>query len=404
MEQTRNYQDSNSLSNLGNLKKLRLNHKERIKLLSKLVDQNNNSYSIAEDTRIFLRKHNTREDICLGKILVGERNLIYYKFEDERNIYQKTQAWSINYSVFEQVDLVHYETLKYNYTIPRVRAEEFGEIISYQNEKKLYVPIIYWDKRRSLIDATELRRRNLFGNSWYELLKDTINSPYMSQIGNWLRQRRTEAIIYPDEVNVFRALKLTHTKQVKVVIIGLDPYSDGSASGLAFGYNNWKRDQRNGVTTKKTPKSLDIILKEVERDIYKGFHLDFDESLEYWAEQGVLLLNTILTVERGKAKSHENIGWQRFIKIILYEMLKDENPKVFLLWGNDAQALFQEVETKVSVNSHKCLYAKHPASDLYNADQFGNITPSYPNTFAGNSHFSQCNNFLVQNKRKPIIW
>jgi len=407
MDQTKKLMDF-SLSK----KQQRLNHKERLKLLKGTIDEYKTQYFFGEEDRIYIRKKDTREDICLGKVLVGERNLIYYKFEDERNIYLKTQAWSINYSIFKQIDLIHYETLKYNYTIPRVRAEEFGEILDYQNEKKIYIPIIYWDKRRNLIDPTELRRRNLFGNSWYELLKDVINSEYMSKIGNYLRQRRTETIVYPDEVNVFRALKLTHVKQVKVIILGQDPYHDGSANGLAFGFNKWKRDKDNQENIiRKTPKSLDIIFKEVERDIYNGFCLEQDYSLESWAEQGVLLLNIILTVERGKPKSHENLGWQRFVKIILYEMLKDSSPKVFLLWGNDAQNLFQEVVDKLPLKKlvgeaswHQVLKSKHPASDLYNADSMGNIEPNYPNTFAGNKHFSQCNQFLVKNKRKLIIW
>jgi uracil-DNA glycosylase len=412
---TKNFQEYDLSKQPSNLKKLKQSHKERLKKLKSAVDEDGSVFSIGEEDRIYFRKKDSRQDICLGFILVGERNLLYYKkYEDEANIFQKTQAWSINYTIFEQVDLIIYESLKYSYVIPKVRAEEFGQVFKFSGtEKKIYVPIIYWDKRRILIDPTEQRRRNLFGDTWYELLKDTINSEYMSKIGNWIRHRRTETIVYPDEANVFRALKLTHFKQVKVVVLGQDPYVDGSANGLAFGFKV-RTETKNGVTVKKTPKSLDVILKEVERDMYKGFHLDFDESLDDWAEQGVLLLNTILTVERYKTKSHEGLGWQRFVKIILYELIKDENPKVFMLWGNDAQALFQEVFDKISKVDgfdfskfsfiHLVLKAKHPASDLYSANQFGTTEPNFPNTFGGNAHFSQANSFLVKNKRKPIIW
>lgn len=375
---------------------LRPNHKERLKSLKNAVDEDGNLYSFGEEDKICLRKKNTREDLPIGRIKVGERNLLYYKWEDERNIFQKTEAWSINYVVFEQVDNIIYETTKYSYTIPRQRAIEFGEVLKFNGEKKIYIPIKYWDKRRTLIDPIENRRRNLFGDSWYELLKDVINSEYMSTIGNYLRKRRTEILVYPEEENVFRALKLTHLRQVKVVVLGQEPYIDGSANGLAFGFKT--------SSQKRPSKSLDVIFKEVERDVYKGFHLDLDDSLVSWADQGVLLLNTILTVEKQRLKSHESLGWQRFIKIILYELLMDADQKVFMLWGNDAQALFEEVNAKQPTFHHLVLKSKHPAADLYGKDQFGDITPNYPSTFSGNKHFSQANQFLINCKRKPIKW
>ena len=357
--------------------------------------------SIGEEDKIFFRKKATREDKCLGRVIAFERNLLYTKQEDERNIFRNTNSWSINYTIFKLVDHIVYETLKFTYQIPRIRAAEFGEVVNFGGEQKIYVPLIYWDKRITVgpkqgISDTELRRRNYLGDTWYDMLKTVINSEYMSKIGNFLRERRQVSIVYPDENLVFRALKLTHPRQVKVIILGQDPYIDGSANGLAFGF---KDDSK-----KRPAKSLDVIFKEIERDLYKGMFLDFDNTLIPWAQQGVLLLNTILTVERGKSKSHANIGWQRFVKIVLYELLNDPAPKVFMLWGNEAQTLFQEVETKVPVNPHACLYAKHPAADLYAADQFGDTAPNYPNTFAGCKHFSKANEFLLKHKRKHIRW
>lgn len=387
----------------------RKNHKERLKLLKETVDEDGNLYSFnPEDSRVFLRKKNTREDIPIGKVLMGERNLLYHKFEDERNIFRNTQAWSINYKIFENIDYIIYETLKKVYMIPRERATEFGEQVNFQQERKINIPIIYWDVRNQLIDETEKRRRNLLGDSWYELLSSVINSDYMSKIGSYLRKRRTEAIIYPEESVVFRAFKLTHTKQVKVIILGQDPYHDGSANGLAFGFKDgWKEGQK-GVTLKPLPKSLDVIFREVERDVYNGLHLDFDATLDSWAKQGVLLLNTILTVERGKPKSHEGYGWQRFIKIVLFELLKDIQPKVFLLWGNDANLLFGEVRNKLKEQNIEAgpsliLSAKHPAADLY-SQEWGAAKADYPHTFAGNGHFSLTNKFLREHKRNPITW
>lgn len=210
------------LKDLGYQRSLlqRKDHKERLKLLKETVDEQGNIYSIGEEEKIFLRKAGTREDIPIGRVMVGEKNLLYHKFEDERNIFRATNAWSINLKIFENIDFIVYESLKKVYTIPRTRAEEFGEITNFQNEKKINIPLIYWDIRPQLISDTEQRRRNLLGDSWYELLKDVINSDYMSKIGNYIRQRRTEAIVYPDDQNIFRALKMCHPKQVKVTILG----------------------------------------------------------------------------------------------------------------------------------------------------------------------------------------
>jgi len=332
--------------------------------------------------------------------LIGERNLLYHKYEEEKNIFRNTNSWTINYTIFQQVDHIIYETLKDVYQIPKARAAEFGEVIKFQ-EKKINIPLIYWDKRKQLIDKVELRRRNLLGDSWYEVLKDVLNSEYMIKIGNYLRDRRTKTIVYPDEDKVFRAYKFSSFIHTKVVILGQDPYHDGSANGLAFGF---KDDSK-----KRPAKSLDVIFKEVERDCYNGMHLDFDNTLIPWAQQGVLLLNTVLTVERGKPKSHDEMGWQRFIKITIYELLKDPAPKVYMLWGNDAINLFETVFQALKVKGFKLdhslvLKARHPAADLYAADQFGNTAPDFPNTYAGCRHFNKANEFLLKNKRKPITW
>jgi len=380
-------------SQQSNLKQL--NHKERFKLLKNTVDEFGNLFSIGEEDKIYLRKKGTRDDICLGKVMVAERNLLYHKYEIETNIFRNTNSWTINYTVFKHVDLVIYETLTYSYRITKTRALEFGEIANFsRTETKINVPLIYWEKRRLLIDPVEQRKRNLIGDSWYDLLKNVFNSEHMSKIGRYLKERRGLTIVYPDEENVFRAFKSTHVKQVKVVILGLDPYIDGSANGLAFGFK--------GDSTKKPAKSLNVIFKEIERDCHNGLHLDFDNTLNEWANQGVLLLNTILTVERGKTKSHSEIGWQRFTKYVLGQMVLDMSPKVFMLWGNDAVNLFGSLD--VSNDAHLILKSRHPAADLYNVDQMDITTPNYPTTFAGNKHFSQANAFLKKFKRKQIQW
>lgn len=374
-------------------------HKERLDQLKATVDKDGNSFSIdeADDNKVFFLRKGSSDKLALGKLMVGEKNLLYYKFEDERNIFQKTNSWSVNYTLFQAVDYIVYETLKWYYQIPKIRAEEFGQVMQFDGiEQKIYIPLKYWDKRRVLIDPTELRRRNLIGDSWYEKLGVVLGSPYMSQIAEYLKERRKVVVVYPEQENIFRAFKRSSFEHTKVVIIGQDPYHDGSADGLAFSYKHGSK--------KPVSKSLDIIIKEVERDVYDGFNLNFDYELTHWADQGVLLLNSSLTVEHGRPQSHSHIGWQRFIKIALYELMKDMYPKVIIGWGNIAISLIEEVKAKVGDTQHLILTAKHPASDLYHKDSFGDVAPNYPQTFSGCRHFSRANEFLKQNKRKEILW
>lgn len=224
----------------------------------------------------------------------------------------------------------------------------------------------------------------------------------MTSIGSFVRQRRQVAKVYPDEQDVFRAFKLSSFEHTKIIILGQDPYNDGVASGLAFAFK--------GLPSYDGSKSLHLIYDEMETDVYGGFKLEFDFSLEPWAEQGVLLLNTHLTVEHGKPLSHQMIGWKRFSKIVIYELLKDIHPKVFMLWGNVAQNIVDEVIAKkpeLPVKQHLLLRAKHPAADIRNLsvhDAIGNVKPDYPRTFRGCRHFSQANAFLKKNNRKEIKW
>lgn len=379
--------------------------KERLNQLNEAVDKDGNSFKVDvvdDDNFIRFYKKGNPDILTLGKLIIGERGLLYYKFEDERNIFLKTDSWSINYSIFQYVDYIVYETRTKWYQISKERAVEFGDVLQFDGtEEKIYIPLRFWDIRRTLIDPTEKRRRNLIGDSWYEKLGGVLGSPYMTEIANFLNERRKVAVVYPEQQNIFRAYKLSTFEHTKVVILGQDPYHDGSADGLAFSYLNGSK--------KPVQKSLDLIIKEIERDVYDGFNLDFDYNLGYMARQGVLLLNAALTVEHGKPQSHSHIGWDRFVKITLYELLKDLRPRVFMFWGNIAQTLYGVVQEKmreqnVAAGNHLILYAKHPASDLYGKDSFGNVTPNYPQTFSGCKHFSQANAFLKINKRKEIIW
>lgn len=348
-------------------------------------------------------------DRCLGTVLAGKNNILYHKYEDEGNIFRKTNAWSINHTVLSGVDLVVFETRTHTYTITSIRALEFGEFLHFKDttELKVYVPLKYWEKRHQGckdIYPEEFIWRNRIGDSWFEVLKEALLSPMMKQIQAKVKQDRTYDEVYPAKDKVFRAYKLSVFNHTKVIIVGQDPYYDGSANGLAFGYLSLDEGNK-----KKPQKSLDIIYKEVERDIHEGLQLDHDWSLERWAEQGVLLLNTCLTVLKGRANSHANIGWERFTNITMYKLMEEETPKVFIAWGTPAKNSVEKVkEVWLKRNfipfPHLILTGRHPAYDLRNKDQFGEITPDYPETFSGGKYFSRANEFLKKFGRKEIKW
>lgn len=341
---------------------------------------------------------------CLGIVLIGMNNILYTKFDDESNMFRATNAWSINFLIASNVDVIHYETRTHDYQITKQRAMEFGKVMHFSGstELKLYVPLKYWEARHRGIrelNPKEYKWRALVGDSWYSKLVNTWKSDMVVAISKFVKEARRVREVYPESTRVFRALKLSTFEHTKVIILGQDPYHDGSADGLAFSYFEGSKKVR--------AKSLDVIFKEVERDCYDGMYIPYSYDLTHWARQGVLLLNTILTVEKGKPLSHANIGWERLTKIIIYELIKDPEPKVFLIWGKQAREHIDAVLSKFTsdiAGVHLYLKAPHPAADLYKRDQFGNTAPDYPSTFAGCSHFSEANKFLRTNNRKPITW
>ncbi len=237
------------------------------------------------------------------------------------------------------------------------------------------------------------------GNSWFEVLQPEINKPYFPKLAAWVAYVRQSNTIYPDSDDVFRAYKICPFNKTKVIILGQDPYTDGSANGLCFGY-------KDGVKASGRLKSLDIIFRELEDDISFGLYLDQDYELSWLAQQGVLLLNTILTVKRNEAKSHKGMGWENFTSVSLAYLYNDKSPKVFMLWGQEAQQSMYDVLTKYKLknDNHLILKARHPAADIHGADSFNRITPDYPNTFLGCKHFSKANEFLKRNYIEEIRW
>jgi len=174
---------------------------------------------------------------------------------------------------------------------------------------------------------------NLIGNSWDEILQGEFEADYFRQLTEFLKTERANKIIYPPKGEVFTALQLTPPEQVKAVILGQDPYiNPGEAHGLAFSVKS----------AAKLPPSLRNIFKEIAADvgISEGEQADSggDGNLERWAKQGVLLLNTVLTVEAGRSNSHAGQGWEKFTDFIIKYIGERDKPAVFMLWGRNAQS------------------------------------------------------------------
>jgi uracil-DNA glycosylase len=215
------------------------------------------------------------------------------------------------------------------------------------------------------------------GNDWDELLKNEFEKEYYQELRRFLIHEYKTQTIYPDMYDIFNALKITAYSEVKAVILGQDPYHEpGQAHGLCFSV-------QKSVTK---PPSLANIFKELESDL--GIKPPNHGYLIDWADQGVLLLNTVLTVRRGQANSHKGKGWETFTDRVIALLNEREKPIVFILWGANAKA-----KTALLTNpKHKIITGVHP-SPL-----------SAHSGFWGGKYFSKTNDFLEQNGEKPIDW
>ncbi|NVK23215.1 MAG: uracil-DNA glycosylase [Kangiellaceae bacterium] len=215
-------------------------------------------------------------------------------------------------------------------------------------------------------------------NSWQQTLESVQQQPYFKQVIAFVAQQRAEGkTIYPPQDRVFAALQATEFNQVKVVIIGQDPYhGPNQANGLCFSVN----------AQVPLPPSLRNIYKEIENDL--NCSMSNNGDLSRWAAQGVLLLNTILTVEQAKAHSHKGKGWEQLTDAIIRSLNESPQHIVFLLWGAHAQCKSDLINSK----KHTILTAPHP-SPL-----------SAHRGFFGCNHFSKTNQILEKHKQTPIQW
>lgn len=217
----------------------------------------------------------------------------------------------------------------------------------------------------------------MIGNDWDKILEVIENSDGFKKFLSIVNEKYQKSIIYPPKDYIFNALKLTSYKNTKVVIVGQDPYhGEGEAHGLSFSV-------QKGI---KTPPSLQNIYKELYNDlnIKPASHGD----LTKWAEEGVLLLNAVLTVEKDKPASHRNMGWELLTDYIIKSLNQKEEPIVFILWGNFAK----EKKKYITNPKHLIITSPHPSPFSANSG------------FFGSKPFSKTNEFLIKNKIKPIDW
>lgn len=214
--------------------------------------------------------------------------------------------------------------------------------------------------------------------SWQPGLQPEFDQPYMKSLKQFLQaEKAAHKVIYPHSCNWFHALEATPLDQVKVVILGQDPYHQpGQAHGLCFSV-------QPGV---KVPPSLVNIYKELATDL--GVTAVNHGYLEHWARQGVLLLNTVLTVEQGNAGAHQGRGWETFTDRVIQLVNEQCDAVVFMLWGSHAQ----KKGAGIDANKHLVLAAPHPSP-----------LAAYRGFF-GCGHFSRANQWLVEHGRSPVDW
>lgn len=212
--------------------------------------------------------------------------------------------------------------------------------------------------------------------TWKKVLKSEFQKSYWKELTEFVRSQYLSAKVYPPAKNIFRAFDLCPLNKVKVVIVGQDPYhGERQANGLSFAVND-------GITL---PPSLKNIYKEIQNDL--GIVPQLSGDLSRWASQGVLMLNSVLTVAAGMPASHKNKGWEKFTDAAIKTLNENRQNIVYLLWGKYAQTKGEVINREKNL----VLISGHPS-------------PYSANLFFGNHHFSQCNKYLVKNHIKPINW
>ena len=217
----------------------------------------------------------------------------------------------------------------------------------------------------------------MIGNDWDIILKKEIEKEYFQKLLELIKHEYETKTIYPKQTEIFKAFRNTSYQNTKVVILGQDPYHGiNQAEGLSFSV-------KVGV---QKPPSLQNIFKELKDDL--GCEIPSNGSLVSWTQEGVLLLNTVLTVEAGKPASHKDLGWEKFTDEVIKKINEKNSPVVFILWGSFARSKKSFITNPI----HYVVESPHPSPfSAYNG-------------FFGSKPFSKTNNFLISKGLKPINW
>ncbi|MGF7046194.1 uracil-DNA glycosylase [Paenibacillus sp. DS2015] len=217
----------------------------------------------------------------------------------------------------------------------------------------------------------------MFGNDWDDILQDEMKEPYFQDLQETIKKEYKEHTVYPPLDHLYEALRLTPYQETKALILGQDPYHGaGQAHGLSFSV-------LPGV---RIPPSLRNMYKELHDDL--GTEIPNHGCLTHWGQEGVLLLNTVLTVREGQPTSHQGLGWELFTDAIIKKLNEREESLVFILWGSHAIRKAQLINS----NIHKIVQSTHPSP-----------LAAYRG-FLGSRPFSQCNEFLQSIDKAPIDW
>ena len=216
-----------------------------------------------------------------------------------------------------------------------------------------------------------------FNNDWDQVLKDEFTKEYYMELREFLKKEYSEGVVLPPKENIFTAFKTTSFKDTKVLILGQDPYhGENQSHGLAFSV----------MPGMRIPPSLRNMFKEIKESL--GYEMPTSGYLLEWANQGVLLLNTVLTVRKAEPNSHRKKGWEEFTDQVIRALNQREDPVIFILWGNNAK----EKKKMITNPAHHILTAVHP-SPL-----------SASRGFFGCNHFALVNELLEKEGKEPINW
>jgi uracil-DNA glycosylase len=351
------------------------------------------NFLIYSNGDLYLRLESEDRNRKIGKLGYVGNMLVYSKFDDESQIHRATNSWSIPLLVAHNIDIICIKTPKREYWIGGKLALHVGSILKFNGyERKLYVPVHVFEESlfnegvvedvKEDITESDQKMINRMGFTWQNLLKSEFSKDYYKKLMGGLNSAKNSGkIIYPPAGQMFRAFKLTPYDKVKVVIFGQDPYSDGSATGLAFSVEN-------DSPLRDKPPSIQKICEAAEKEFPNHFSpAIMTGDLSGWAEQGVLLLNTALSVSAGNPGKHVE-HWRPFTKAVIEQLNQHPETIVFMLWGAFAKELKPLISSK-----HRILEAEHP---VYAARQ--------NRTWDNNNCFTVTNKILEEVNRTKINW